>query len=118
MDPFISGGQLIDNVNLYDVSFTDLPLKFEAGTPNIAQVIGLGEAIKFLSDIGFDNIYDYENSLIDYTLEQLTSIDEITIYGQSKNRGGVFSFNLDGINSFDLAEYLNHKNIAIRAGHH
>ncbi len=118
MDPFISGGQMIDNVNLYDVSFTDLPLKFEAGTPNIAQVIGLGEAIKFLLDIGFDNIYDYENSLIDYTLKQLTSIDEMTIYGQSKNRGGVFSFNLDGINSFDLAEYLNYKNIAIRAGHH
>ena len=118
MDPFMSGGQMIDSVELNNVSFTELPLKFEAGTPNIAQVIGFGEAVKFLLSIGYKNIQKYEKKLTDYALEKLNQITQVSIYGESNNRGSVISFNIKGINSSDLAEFLNHKNIAIRSGHH
>ena len=118
MDPFMGGGQMINSVELDNVSFAELPLKFEAGTPNIAQVIGLGEAIKFLLSIGYKNIQKHEKSITDYALKKLKTIIQVSIYGQSNNRGSVISFNIKGINSSDLAEFLNHKNIAIRSGHH
>ena len=118
MDPFLGGGQMINEVQLDSVSFADLPLKFEAGTPNIAQVIGLGESINFILSIGYKNIINYENQLTQYALDQLNKINAIRIYGQSNNRGSVISFNIDGIHSLDLAQFLNHKGIAIRSGHH
>ena len=118
MDPFLAGGQMINVVDLDNVSFADLPLKFEAGTPNIAQVIGMGESIKFLLDIGFENIYSYEKKITEYAIDKLININQIKIYGESKNRGSVISFNITGIHSLDLAQFLDHKGIAIRSGHH
>ena len=118
MDPFLSGGQMINKVGLNNVSFTELPLKFEAGTPNIAQVIGLGESIKYLLSIGYENIIKYENYLTNYALNKLKDLDQITMYGESNYRGSVISFNLNKIDSFDLAQFLNHKGISIRTGHH
>ncbi len=118
MDPFLSGGQMINQVKSDGSSFAELPYKFEAGTPNIAQVIGLGESINFISSIGYKNIIKYENNLTEYALNKLKKLNEVCIYGHSNNRGSVISFNIDGIHSLDLAQFLNHKGISIRAGHH
>ena len=118
MDPFLGGGQMINEVQLDSVSFAELPLKFEAGTPNIAQVIGLGESINFILSIGYENIINYEKQLTQYALDELNKINSVSIYGQSNNRGSVISFNIDGIHSLDLAHFLNHKGVSIRSGHH
>ena len=118
MDPFLGGGQMINEVQLDSVSFAELPLKFEAGTPNIAQVIGLGESINFILSIGYENILNYEKQLTQYALDELNKINSVSIYGQSNNRGSVISFNIDGIHSLDLAHFLNHKGVSIRSGHH
>ena len=118
MQPFMSGGQMINEVNLHSVTFNELPLKFEAGTPNIAQVIGLGESIDFISKIGINKINEYERYLTEYALEKLRLNDKIELYANSKHQGSVISFNIQGINAYDLAEFLDQKNIAVRVGHH
>ncbi len=118
MEPFMSGGQMINEVNLFSVTFNELPLKFEAGTPNIAQVIGLGKSIDFISNIGIHNIHEYEAYLTSYALEKFNLNDKIELYANSKNQGSVISFNIKGINAYDLAEFLDQKNIAVRVGHH
>ena len=118
MNPFLSGGQMIQKVTLNEVTFSDLPLKFEAGTPNIAQVIGLGEAILYLSSIGMNQISEYKKTLTQFALDKLSFLENIIIYGNPKNRGSVISFNISGINSMDLAQVLDQYGICMRAGHH
>ena len=118
MQPFMSGGQMINEVNLHSVTFNELPLKFEAGTPNIAQVIGLGESIDFISKIGINKINEYERYLTEYALAKLRLNAKIALYANSKHQGSVISFNIQGINAYDLAEFLDQKNIAVRVGHH
>ena len=118
MEPFMSGGQMINEVNLFSVTFNELPLKFEAGTPNIAQVIGLGKSFDFISNIGIDKIHNYEKYLTEYAQEKFKLNDKIKLYANSKNQGSVISFNIEGINAYDLAEFLDQKNIAVRVGHH
>ena len=118
MEPFMSGGQMINEVDLFSVTFNELPLKFEAGTPNIAQVIGLGESVDFISKIGINKINEYESYLTEYALKKLRLNDKIELYANSKNQGSVISFNIKGINAYDLAEFLDQKNIAVRVGHH
>ena len=118
MDPFLGGGEMINKVTLNSSTWNDVPWKFEAGTPNIAQVIGLGAAIDFLNDIGLNKVQGHEEKLLQYGLESLSTIDGIILYGSPKNRGAVIPFNVKDIHSHDLAKFLDTDNICIRAGHH
>ena len=118
MDPFMGGGVMIDEVSMEKSSWNQIPLKFEAGTPNIAQVIGLGIAIDYISSLGLKNIYNHEQELLKYCLRRLKEINNIQIYGDYKNSGGIITFNINGIHPHDLAKFLDTDNICIRAGHH
>lgn len=118
MDPFLGGGEMINNVTMEKSTWNEIPWKFEAGTPNIAQVIGLGRAIDFIDDIGLEDIEAHEDGLLDYGIKQLSTIDDIVLYGSSSNRGAVIPFNVKGIHPHDLAKFLDTDKICIRAGHH
>jgi len=118
MDPFMGGGEMINTVTMESSTWNDIPYKFEAGTPNFAQAVGLGAAIDYLQNIGMDSIAAHEQKLIKYALGKLNQIDGLRIHGSAKDRGGVISFNTDGIHPHDLAQFLNEDNIAIRVGHH
>jgi cysteine desulfurase/selenocysteine lyase len=118
MEPFMGGGEMIDKVTLKESTWNQVPYKFEAGTPNFAQAVGLGAAIDYLNGIGIQSIYEHENELTQYALNELNKINNIKIHGAPANRGGVISFNIKGIHSHDLAQFLNEENIAIRVGHH
>lgn len=115
--PFNFGGDMVNLVNFDEVIFQDPPNKFEAGTPNISGVIGFGEAIGFIEEIGINKIYKYELNLRKYTYKKLKSIKGITFYNP-KNAIGIISFNLRNIPSHDVASILNDYNIAVRAGQH
>jgi cysteine desulfurase/selenocysteine lyase len=118
MDPFLGGGEMINNVTMEKSTWNEIPWKFEAGTPNIAQVIGLGRAIEFIDDIGLNDIRAHENKLLDYGIEELSKIDGINLYGNPLDRGAVIPFNIKGIHPHDLAKFLDTDKICIRAGHH
>lgn len=120
MPPFIGGGDMIKEVHKQTTSFNDLPYKFEAGTPNIADVIGFGAAIDYLNTLGFENIREHEMQITEYALERMNELQGITIYGPkvTKERGAVISFNLGDIHPHDLATILNDFGIAMRSGHH
>ena len=118
LDPFLSGGEMIDKVNLESSSWNDVPYKFEAGTPNYVQAIGMGEAVRYLLNIGMDNIHNYEKELTSYAIEKLQNIPSIKIYGEPDKKGGVISFNIKNIHPQDLAQFLNEDNICMRVGHH
>jgi cysteine desulfurase/selenocysteine lyase len=120
MPPYKTGGHMIKKVGLTSHIWNDLPWKFEAGTANIAEVIGFGAAIDFLSKVGFQTISNHESRITNYALKKLQKIPGLTIYGpkDNKNRIGVISFNLKGIPAHDLASILDEKGIAIRTGHH
>ncbi|MGN8645310.1 cysteine desulfurase [Gracilibacillus sp. HCP3S3_G5_1] len=117
MEPVEFGGEMIDFVDLYDSTWKDLPWKFEGGTPIIAGAIGLGAAIDFLSDFGMDNILEHEKQLTKYAQEKLSEINGLTIYGP-KERGGLVTFNIEGVHPHDTATVLDAEGIAVRAGHH
>ena len=118
MEPFMGGGEMIDTVTMESSSWNDVPYKFEAGTPNFAQAVGLGAAIDYLERIGMDEIRKHEHKLTNYAFERLVAINGLNIHGSLNNRAGVISFNLDGIHPQDVAQFLNEDNIAIRVGHH
>jgi cysteine desulfurase/selenocysteine lyase len=118
MNPFMGGGEMIRNVTMEKSTWNDIPWKFEAGTPNIAQVIGLGTSIDYLNEIGMQSISDYENKLLGYGQENLQNIPGLTIYGTNKDKGAVISFNIKNIHPHDVAHILDATGIAIRAGHH
>lgn len=119
MDPFISGGDMIKEVHLRETKYNELPWKFEAGTPPIAEGIGLARAVEYLSSLGMGSIREHDRALISYAMERLREIEGITIYGPPANmRGGLVSFNLEGIHPHDLATLLDREAIAVRAGHH
>jgi len=118
MEPFMGGGEMIDTVTMESSSWNDVPYKFEAGTPNFAQAVGLGAAIDYLECIGMDEIRKHEHKLTNYAFERLVAINGLNIHGSLNNRAGVISFNLDGIHPQDVAQFLNEDNIAIRVGHH
>jgi len=118
MHPFLGGGEMIRKVTLESSTWNDIPWKFEAGTPNIAQVIGFGSAIDYINNIGLDAITQYENELLNYAQEILQTIPGINIYGTAKDKGAVISFNLENIHPHDVAHILDTYGIAIRAGHH
>ena len=118
MNPFMGGGEMIRNVTMEKSTWNDIPWKFEAGTPNIAQVIGLGTAITYLNKIGMESIADYGNKLLGYGQVKLQNIPGLTIYGTNKDKGPVISFNIKNIHPHDVAHILDTSGIAIRAGHH
>nr|WP_086429372.1 cysteine desulfurase [Staphylococcus cornubiensis] len=119
MEPTEFGGDMIDFVDLYDSTWTDLPTKFEAGTPLIAQAIGLQAAIEYIESIGFDAIHEHEQALTTYAYEQMSQIEGIDIYGPSKEkRAGIITFNLKDVHPHDVATALDTEGVAVRAGHH
>ena len=119
MEPYQVGGDMIRRVSFQDAEWNDIPFKFEAGTPNIAGVIGLGAAITYLESIGLENIQKRIGQLEKAAHERLSEIDGITVYGpDSDERVGVVSFNIDGIHAHDLATLIDRQGIAIRSGHH
>ncbi len=119
MNPFLYGGDMIREVRYEDTSFNDLPWKFEAGTPNIADGIVLGNAVDYLKKIGMENIRNYEKKLTEYAYDRLKEINNLEIYGPDKNlRSSVIAFNIKGIHSHDVAHVLDEDNICIRSSHH
>jgi cysteine desulfurase/selenocysteine lyase len=119
MPPFMGGGDMIKRVQLRTFTANEIPYKFEAGTPAIAEVIGLGAAVDYLENIGMDNIALYENNLVKYAIERLTEVPGLTLHGLcAEDRGGVTSFSLEGIHPHDISQILDSNGIAIRAGHH
>ena len=118
MDPFLGGGEMINNVTMEKSTWNEIPWKFEAGTPNIAQVIGLGSAIDYIDDIGLKNIQIHEDGLLKYCIEELSKIDDMILYGNPSDRGAVIPFNIKGVHSHDLSKFLDTDKICIRAGHH
>ena len=116
--PYQGGGQMIHDVSIDKSSYADGYEKFEAGTPPIAPVIGFSASIDFMNETNPDQIYKYEMELHDYALEKLKKFNNLNIFGTSKNKGAIISFNIDGIHNSDLGAMLDKKNIAIRTGHH
>ncbi|MBO0781373.1 MAG: cysteine desulfurase [Ktedonobacteraceae bacterium] len=120
MPPFMGGGEMIRTVSLRESSWNDLPWKFEAGTPAVAEAIGLGAAVDYLSGLGMEHVARHERELTAYALERMRSVPGLTVYGpEAEQRGGVVSFTLDDIHPHDLASILDQEvGVAIRAGHH
>ena len=120
MTPFNGGGDMIREVHKYETTWNDLPYKFEAGTPNIAGVIGFSAAIDYLERIGMDKVREHEIELTTYALDKLSQIKGIKLYGPNEiaKRGGVISFNLGDIHPHDLATIIDEDGVAIRSGHH
>lgn len=119
MPPFLGGGSMIKTVTLRHSTWADLPHKFEAGTPAVAEAIGLGYAVDYLLEIGMDRIHAAEQQLTAYALERLYEIEGLTLYGPSvAERGGVISFNLSDVHAHDVAAVLDRYGVAVRAGHH
>jgi cysteine desulfurase/selenocysteine lyase len=118
MDPFMGGGEMIDTVSMNSSTWNEVPYKFEAGTPNFVQAVGLGAAIDYLESLGMDTIAKDEKEITDYALKKMSQIEGVRVFGAAKNRSGVISFNLTGVHAHDLAQFLNKDNIAIRVGHH
>lgn len=116
--PYQSGGGTIKMVTMEKTEFAESPLKFEAGTPHIEGGIGLAAAIDYVNAIGLDNIYQYEEELLNYATKKIIEIDNVEIYGTGKDKASVLSFNVKGIHPFDIGTLLDKYGIAIRSGHH
>lgn len=120
LEPFMYGGGMIDEVKISNSTFTVVPQRFEAGTPNIMGAIALGTAIDYLNEIGLENIRNHELQLLDYAFEKLSKIDGLNILGplNSKDRTGLISFTINGIHAHDISAVLNTVGVAVRSGHH
>ncbi len=120
MEPFLTGGEMVLSVTLDHATWNDLPMRFEAGTPNIADAIALGAAVDYLDSTGMDNIRRHEISLTGYALSRLREIEELVIFGaeSAEDRGGVVSFHTSDVHPHDLGTYLDQQGIAVRTGHH
>ena len=120
MNPFHGGGDMIREVHKYETTWNDLPYKFEAGTPNIADVVGFGAAIDYLIKIGMDNIREHEIELTKYAMEKLEQVKGLHVYGTKdiSKRGGVISFNFADVHPHDVAQIIDEEGIAVRSGHH
>ena len=118
LPPYQGGGEMIKEVSFEKTTYADLPHKFEAGTPNIAGGIVLGTAIDYMNSVGFDNIQKQELELLAYGTKRLLEIDGLRIYGTSKNKTSVISFNIEGIHPYDIGSIVDKLGIAVRTGHH
>lgn len=118
MPPFLGGGDMISSVTFEKSTWARVPHKFEAGTPAILEVIGLGAAIDYVNRIGYDAIAAHESALTDHALARLSTVEGLSIVGRAQDRGGVISFTLAGAHAHDVATLLDRNGIAVRAGHH
>ena len=118
MPPYQSGGDMIKMVTLEKTLFNELPYKFEAGTPHIAGVIGMGAAINYIKSIGLDNIAAYEHDLLDYAAAAVSDIKGLKLVGTAKKKTSILSFTLGNIHAHDIGTILDHEGVAVRAGHH
>ena len=118
LPPYQGGGEMIDEVSFEKTTYSELPNKFEAGTPNIAGVIASGIALDYINNIGLGNIKDYEDYLLNYATEKLLEIEGLKIYGESKDKTSVISFNIKNIHPYDIGSLIDNLGIAVRTGHH
>jgi cysteine desulfurase/selenocysteine lyase len=120
MSPYQFGGEMINSVDKFDSTWSELPWKFEAGTQNVSGAIGLGKAIDYLNNLGMENIAEYEQELVDYALPKLLAIRGLTVYGPQNStiHNGVISFNLNNLHPHDVATAFDMDGVAVRAGHH
>ena len=118
IEPFMGGGEMISDVTFEKTTYAELPHKFEAGTPNISGVIAFGVALDYMNSLGFENIKEYEDKLLNYATKKLKEIDDLIIYGDVKNKTSVISFNISGIHSYDVGSILDKFGVAVRTGQH
>ncbi|MBN8578270.1 MAG: cysteine desulfurase [Cytophagales bacterium] len=118
MPPYMGGGEMIKEVTFTKTTYNDLPYKFEAGTPNIGDVVALNEAVNFINELGKDNIVAYEHELLVYAVEKLSAIKGVKLIGTAKKKVSVQSFAIEGIHHFDIGQMLDTRGIAVRTGHH
>jgi cysteine desulfurase/selenocysteine lyase len=118
MPPYMGGGEMIKEVTFVKTTYNDLPYKFEAGTPNIADVIALNEAIQFIDELGKENIAAHESELLSYSINKLSTIASVRLVGTAKDKVSVQSFVIEGIHHFDIGQMLDTRGIAVRTGHH
>ena len=123
MPPFLGGGEMIQDVSLDQSTYAELPHKFEAGTPAIAEVIALGAAVDYLTQVGIERIADYEHELTHYLYERLAEVPEVKLYGpmpekDGSGRAAIATFTVAGIHAQDLSTFLDQSGVAIRSGHH
>ena len=120
LPPFLGGGEMIDEVTMAGSTWAVLPHKFEAGTPMIAEAVGLGAAVDYLTDLGMDSVREHEHELTSYALDKLQGVESLRIIGPTttEDRGGAISFALEGIHPHDVGQLLDEKGIAVRVGHH
>ncbi|MBS1489391.1 MAG: cysteine desulfurase [Bacteroidetes bacterium] len=118
MPPYMGGGEMIKDVTFEKTTYNDLPYKFEAGTPNIADVIALNEAVNFINTISKEQIAEYESELLTYATEKLSAIPAVKLIGTAKEKVAVQSFIIEGIHPFDIGQMLDARGIAVRTGHH
>ena len=120
MSPFLFGGSMIDSVTMTEATWAQLPQKFEAGVPNMAQAVGLSAAVDYLNKVGMNNVHEHEIELTKQTLTGLSQIQGVKVIGplDTKDRGGVVSFTVDGVHPHDVGQYLDQYGIAVRTGHH
>jgi cysteine desulfurase/selenocysteine lyase len=120
LPPFLGGGEMIETVAMQRSTFAGIPHKFEAGTPPIVEAVGLGAAVDYLTHIGMENIHRHEQALTGYALEGLATVPGLSVLGplDASVRGGAISFEIDGVHPHDVAQVLDSRGIAVRAGHH
>ncbi len=118
MPPYQGGGDMIKSVTFEKTTYNDLPYKFEAGTPNIADAIGLKAAVEYLNSFDFDAIHEYETVLLEYATSALTAVPGLQIIGNAREKAGVISFTLEGVHPHDIGTILDSEGVAIRTGHH
>jgi cysteine desulfurase/selenocysteine lyase len=120
LPPFLGGGEMIDEVTMTGSTYAAVPHKYEAGTPPIAQAVGLGAAVDYLADLGMDAVHAHEQELTAYLLEGLSSVEGLRVIGPAtmQDRGGAVSFVVDGIHPHDVGQLLDEHGVAVRVGHH
>jgi cysteine desulfurase/selenocysteine lyase len=118
LPPYQGGGDMIKTVTFEETTYNELPHKFEAGTPNIVGGIGLGVAIKWLSELNLKEVQEYEDQLLDYATSEILKIEGVKLYGTAKHKSGVLSFLIEGLHPYDVGTLLNQQGVAVRTGHH
>jgi cysteine desulfurase/selenocysteine lyase len=120
MEPFLTGGSMIESVTMTEAKWAPSPKRFEAGVPNMAQAVGFAAAINYLNDLGMDNVAKHEHDLTSYALERFLQLDKVEVIGPKNNvdRGSVISFTIDGIHPHDVGQVLDQYGVAVRTGHH
>ncbi len=118
MEPWQGGGEMILSVSFEETTWNEVPFKFEAGTPNIAGAIGLGSAVSFINEIGYDHIQAHDSTLLQYGRDTLEAIEGVTLIGASQHNAGIISFTVDGVHPHDVGTILDHSGVAIRTGNH